>query len=156
MNFIKILTLIQTIVLTACGQRIDNPLSKSDYSFGLKEAKTIKKEVLAGNYAKVDKMINNLSSDNLSQTMDCLALNVGEVILKKWHSKSNNSEPSTLAIGIFYSHKGWKIRGYGYANDVDEDNALGFIDYQEKSKKLLNEITKDKSLIAEAKAREEV
>ncbi|WP_408030580.1 hypothetical protein [Tenacibaculum xiamenense] len=145
--------LIQTIVFSACGQTINKGLSKSDYSFGLKEAKTIKNEVLAGNYAKADEMIKTLSSDNLSQTMDCLALNIEGEILKKWYNQSNNSESSTLAIGVYHSHKGWKIRGYAYSNDVDKDDAMGFIDYQEKSKELLNKITKNKSLVAEAKAR---
>jgi len=149
----RILLLMQFAVLTAFGQTSTKQLSKRDYSFGLIEAKVIKREILLGHFNKVDNIIMKLSSDNLSQTMECLSLNVKESTLVNWYNQSENSEPSTLALGIFYGHQGWKIRGYGYSFDVNENNTLGFIDYQEKSRDLLNKITINKPLITEAKAR---
>lgn len=153
MKIKQLLLLLQSTFLIACGQNTELGLSKQDYSFGLKEAKNIKKEILKGEYEKAEKMIHSLSSANLSQTMDCLSLNIGEKTLEKWYEKSAQSEVSTLALGIFYGHKGWKIRGHGYAFDVKEKDALSFHDYQTKSEKLLNKITQQKKMIAEAQAR---
>ncbi len=143
------------IIFNSCiqSQEKEKTISKTDYSFGLKEAKQIKKELRNQDYIKVDTLIGRLSSDNVSHVVDYLALNSGEEQLKKWNSESNTSNSSLLVLGVFYAHKGWAIRGNSYAFDVNEDDAFSFVDYQNQALKLLSQIKNNKVLIAEAYSR---
>jgi tetratricopeptide (TPR) repeat protein len=143
------------MIFNSCINNHENEktISKTDYSFGLDEAKEIKRELRNEEYTKVNDLIAKLSSDNVSHVVDYLALNSGEQQLKKWHLESQESSSSLLVLGAFYAHKGWAIRGNSYAFEVNEDDAFSFIDYQNEALKFLSQINDDNVFAAEMYSR---
>jgi len=146
------------LLLNSCSEKnppvhLENSLSTTDYSFGIPEITEIKTKIFNNRFVEGNELIKQLSSDKLSHTIDCLALNLNEETLSKWYSETNKSDPSCLALGVFYAHKGWKIRTNAYAIDVEENHALSFSEYQIKAALLLEAIKTNQSLKAEAYSR---
>jgi len=155
MNFkvITIATSLLIALMTSCNNINENTISKTDYSFGLAISKQIKQELLNENYSDVNSLILNLGSDELSHTVDYLALNSGEKELKKWYNETNKSNCAALVLGVYYAHKGWTLRGNSYASEVKASDALSFIDYQKESLTLLSKIEAKDNLLAEVYSR---
>jgi tetratricopeptide (TPR) repeat protein len=149
-----ILTISVTTILTSCAQTVtEKTITKTDYSYRLQEAIDIKKELIQGNYTKVEDLFLALSSDNISHTTDYLALNSGVEQLKKWSETTRKSEIAQLILATYYGHKGWKIRGYGYASDVPLKDRFSFSDYQKKALELYKDVQNNKLLKAEVYSR---
>ena len=66
-------------------------LNQDDYySFGLKEAQTIRNTLIDGEFEEVEQLIRKLNSDNLTQSLDFIGLTMDEEHLLEWLEKSKN------------------------------------------------------------------
>ena len=135
------------------GSKGEKPLSKADYSFGLRESLIIKQQLDKKEYGQVEELLSKLDSDNLSHVVDHLSLNTKESELIKWYDSKNQSDAASLVLGVFYAHKGWWCRGHGVASEVTEEGALGFLDYESKAEGILTKISGNKLYVAEAHCR---
>lgn len=128
-------------------------LTPIDYSFGQESIQAIQRQILREEYETVTSICIKKPSDWFTQTVDALALNLPETYLQKWLIEATEKEFPTLVLGAHYAHKAWVVRGYSYARDVKEEDALGFDDYQNKAIELLTTVQKEKIVVVDAAAR---
>lgn len=126
---------------------------KVDYTFGRNDFKNLVKWFKAGNHAQVEQIVNNFNSDDLTQALDCLALSLTEKDIKKFHDNTVNKELSTLVLGVYYGHEGWKIRGRGQGITISEETANQFMERLNLSAFSLLELANHSKYGAEVNAR---
>lgn len=144
-----IFTVIYLIKVIFTGNKNNGPI----YSLGLQEAETIRELIDSKQYSEAERQIKNLSSDNLTQTVDHIALSMEEPVFLEWQSLTKEKDIAALFKGVFYNHEAWKARTHGYAKDVSQKGIEGFFYYQEKATSCLESISEGFQLIGEVYSR---
>lgn len=147
----KTLILFLQFFLLVTYSQSKKPISKFDYTFGFKNINKIKNKLEKKEFIKAETLIQKLSSDELTTLFDCVTLNLTEKLITDWNEKLNSSDYSKMALAVYYSHKGWNVRGNSYASDVSIENHLSFDEYQTKAKEILEKINSKNQKILEEK-----
>ncbi len=124
-----------------------------DYSFGLQSAKDTKKHLLKGNFIEAEKIIRNANSDDRTQIMDYICLNLNTVLFEKWLDESSDKDIPHLALGIHFNHLAWMSRSHELAKHVSQEQYDGFSELQEESFKHLSVIQSDSPIMEEVHSR---
>lgn len=132
----KVLIVIVCIISTIAfllWKKLKHKFSKVDYSFGLEEPKKAKKLLNEEKYEELETLVSTLNTDILTVTIDYLALNVNTEIFTKWEAKAANKDLPLLSFGVHYLHKAWIERSHATANNVSDNQAALFFNYQDLS-----------------------
>jgi hypothetical protein len=157
----KVTILILIILLIAAATAYyfffyQNKKSKNppvDYSYGLQEAQEALEYLNAEDYLELEKVLVKLSPDNLTLTLDYLALSSEEKSFQNWVKNASNKNAANTATGVFYHHQAWISRTNAYAKDVTEEGAMGFYEYQEKALAFYSEVNSIDPYIGEVYTR---
>lgn len=101
---------------------------KEYYSFGLEAAREVVKYLLKKDYVQAEDRLAHLSSDDMTQTMDYIALRLNENALKAWKEESDKKEFPELALGVYFLHKAWKERGGGWGSELSDEMANKYLE----------------------------
>ncbi len=126
---------------------------KIDYSFGLVEAKDARELLLQKKYEELEFLILQLNSDNLTQTIDHLALTLDKTYFTKWMEACNDQNVVKLCLGVHFLHEAWVVRTGATANKVSEKKANQFFEFLELSLEQLNSVSSSSKLISEVNSR---
>jgi hypothetical protein len=132
----KILFVIIGVICIICyllWKKLKHKLIKVDYSFGLEEPKKARELLNAEKYEELENLVFSLNTDILTVTIDYLALTVNTEKFTNWEAKAVKKDLPLLSFGVHYLHKAWIARSHATANNVSEDQANLFFEYQELS-----------------------
>ena len=120
-----------------------------DYSLGSQNVRNTKIYLQNKDYNRVETHISSLKADELSQTVDYIALSFSEDDLSKWLANSKNTDIPNLFLGVYYDFQGWKVRSHETANKVSNRQFADFHTYQEKAMEQFYNVSESGDFIAE-------
>ncbi len=148
-----LLSIIGIIIYFIRKKSGNNSSLKVDYSFGIVEAKNARLLLVQAKYDELDLLILNLKPDILTLTVDYLALTNETAVFSNWQEKSKEKDVAKLCLGVCYLHKAWISRSHASGNDVSEEKANEFFEYQDLSWEQLSTIDDNFKLFPEVNSR---
>lgn len=152
-SIIALLSITGTIIYFFWKRRKNNGLPTVDYSFGVSEAKNARDLLKQEKYDELEKLILSLKPEILTLTIDYLTLTNETPVFSTWLEKSKSKDVAKLCLGVHYLHKAWISRSHAAGDDVSEEKANEFFEYQELSLEQLSSIHDNLKLYEEINSR---
>ncbi len=149
-----VLHLISGIIGYFSGnKKIKDQQSKVDYSFGSTEAQQARALLMEKKYHELELLILNLKPEILTVTADYLALSLKTTVFNEWLESSKNKDVARLCLGVHYLHQAWISRSHARGNQVSEEQANAFFEYQDLSMEQFLDVSPDFKWITEVRSR---